>query len=47
MIQLLVNSEFYIKNIYLSVFSFFLFFLFFFHFDKSDKQIDTTNSFNK
>ena len=42
--QLLINSEFYIKNIYLFVFSkkkkkFILI--------KSDKQVDTTNPFNK
>ena len=39
--QLLVSSEFYIKNIYLFVFSFFLILI------KSNKQVDTTNPFNK
>ena len=41
--QLLVNSKFYIKNIY-----FFCFFIiFFFILIKSNKQVDTTDPFNK
>ena len=38
--QLLVNSKFYIKKI-------FFFIIFFFILIKSNKQVDTTNSFNK
>ena len=43
MIQLLVNSKFYIKNIF--VFCFFIYF--FFILIKYNKQVDTTDSFNK
>jgi len=50
MMQLLVSSEFYIKNIYLFGFSEFLSIwlilkLFFFMLIKSDKQVNTTNPF--
>ena len=38
--QLLVSSEFYIKKIYLFVFSYFFLILI-----KSDKQVDTTDPF--
>ena len=41
--QLLVNSKFYIKNIYLFLF----FHYFFFILIKSNKQVDTTDLFNK
>ena len=41
--QLLVNSKFYIKNIYIYIF----FIIFFFIFIKSNKQVDTTDLFNK
>ena len=41
--QLFVNSKFYIKNIY--IFCFFI--IFFFILIKSNKQVDTTNPFNK
>ena len=43
--QLLVSFEFYIKNIYLLVF--FNKYIYFFILIKSDKQVDTTNPFNK
>ena len=43
MMQLLVNSKFYIKNIY-----FFCFFIFFFFIlIKYNKQVDTSDPFNK
>ena len=42
MIQLLVSFEFYIKNIYLFVFTFFFFILI-----KSNKQVDMIDLFNK
>ena len=41
--QLFVSSEFYIKKVYLFVFSLFFFFILI----KFDKQVDTTNLFNK
>ena len=43
--QLLVSFEFYIKNIYLLVF--FNKYIYFFILIKSDKQVDTTDLFNK
>ena len=43
--QLFVSFEFYIKKIYLFVFSYFFFI--FFILIKFDKQVDTTNPFNK
>ena len=42
--QLLVNSKFYTKNIY--IFFFFIIFVFFILI-KSNKQVDTTDPFNK
>ena len=42
MMQLLVSSEFYIKNIFFFFHKFFFFILI-----KSGKQIDTTDPFNK